>query len=315
MKRFLSLFLILLFTAALYSAEISFTADFPDSTASLIKKALEELSRGRGELSFELSAYSEQESSDGIDRVISFTLSFEEKSYDVQIPMKQGEEESAIFNEIEAILFYEPLLMEEGDLLDYIYKGSYSFIPENDYRLGSYLILVDDDGRKRGSFEVSGQYSEALMLSPVWLDSPYPGMKLKKGSDWRYSLSFASSFTFRNMIASAELGYSSLLYPFIPKLSFVYSYENGNSLFYGGIGAEASIGLGKLFNTGFTLIEEGRVGAGASLLLGGGSGFAISAVLEAYYEHWILPELNWRLGYKMLPGKISGMMVSIGGTF
>ena len=61
-------------------------------------------------------------------------------------------------DEVRNILFYEESFMSPSPRLDYIYRGSYSFLSDSYYRRGTRLSAVDGDGRIRGLFEVAERY-------------------------------------------------------------------------------------------------------------------------------------------------------------
>ena len=65
----------------------------------------------------------------------------------------------------------------------------------------------------------------------------------------------------------------------------------------------------------FTLVQEGRIGGHASILIGGsGSGFDWKSFFSIFYEHSMTPSLFWRLGYGNLQGRHM-IYLGIGGAF
>ena len=79
---------------------------------------------------------------------------------------------------------------------------------------------------------------------------------------------------------------------------------------------EAFLDIHRIFpSVSFTLIEEGRIGADASILLGyGPSGFDWKGRFSIFYEHRALAGLSWRIGYQNLQGTHM-LLVGMGGMF
>ena len=99
-------------------------------------------------------------------------------------------------------------------------------------------------------------------------------------------------------------------------ISVAYCLSSGISYIYGGIGIEAYMNLNRIFPyVSFTLVQEGRIGGHASILIGGsGSGFDWKSFFSIFYEHSMTPSLFWRLGYGNLQGRHM-IYLGIGGAF
>ena len=225
---------------------------------------------------------------------------------------------AAIEDEILSLLFYEEELLAPGLRLDYIHRGSYSFLSDDYYRRGTRFRAVDADGNLRGIFEVSDSYPGAYVLSPVYLDDPFPGISLESEGEWTMFSSAAMGFSFPavDLTGSLSFGRTDLIYPFVPLASFLFRYENGAMYWYGGLGIEAFIDMHRIFpSVSFTLIEEGRIGADASILLGyGPAGFDWKGRFSVFYEHRATSSFFWRIGYENLQGTHM-LMIGLGGDF
>lgn len=323
MKKTLKAIAILIVFAAigLSAAEVAFDSSFPDEIKSTIGKAIEKNAKGRGDIVFSVSDYTFDDS--GYDGMIytSFILGFGDKELKIEVlsasPRSQSDD---IEREIKAALYYDESLFSDSSLkLEYIHRKNYSFSSDNHYRNGTSFHLVDTDGRIRGLFEVSNSFGNNYILRPYYMKNALPGIRLERSSSWRWNASFASDVFFRNFMVSLEVGNTSWIYPFVPKLSFDLYYKNGSLYYYGGLGLEASFSFASLFSTSFTLVEDGRIGASAFLLLGYGRGeFSYGGVFNVYYAHSPIAYLEWRLGYEMIltdTKPVHAIYLSLGGTF
>ena len=305
MKKIL-LFLFLILSFSIVSKDISFEGEFPASLMEDIESAIIQNSEGRGESSFIVSSYSSDESR------ISFRIN------DSLIVIMAGENKDIsqeVYASIENLLFYDSSLYQEGDVLDYIYKNSYSYSPSKENRAGTTISAVDTNGHVRGVFEVKGSYEGYDVLRPLYLDRALPGIALEDSGAWRYAISAAASFDFSDFAIWAEAGNTSWIYPFIPTFAAGYSTSEGKA--FAGIGIEGYLFLNTVFpELKTTFIEEGRIGGSAFLTLGASSsGVSLGSMYSIYYEHRFLPYFLWRAGYTLLPSGRSGISLSIGGAF
>ncbi len=306
-------------SAVLYASSVTPDESFPDYAIAAVGRAVDESTRGRGDLDVDITEYSEDHETFSEMILASFTISYEGKSSTINAIGHDTEELSdAIGEEITSLLYYEELLLAPGLRLDYIHRGSYSFLSDEYFRRGTRLRAVDSDGDTRGVFEVSDRYSGAYVLSPVFLDNPFPGISLRREGAWTAFGSLAMGFSFPSVdvTASVALGRTDLMYPFVPLVSFFTRYVNGEIYCYGGIGMEAFLDIHRIFpSVHFTLLEEGRIGAEASLLLGGGpSGLDWKGRFSVFYEHRATQSFFWRIGYENLQGTHM-MMIGLGGDF
>jgi hypothetical protein len=102
----------------------------------------------------------------------------------------------------------------------------------------------------------------------------------------------------------------------IPKLLAGINFSSSNIYAFAGLGVESYLFLNTVFpNVDNTFIQEGRVGANAFILLGSDGSFRVDSLYSVFYEHRVLANLMWRVGYSNLPGSLSGLSLSIGGSF
>ena len=310
---------LLLSAALLFASHIISDGTLPDDVLEALAAAAGAETYGRGDLEFTASGYSEDSTLFPGKTLASFMLSFSGKEIKVEFLGGTREELlSSLAEEMRNLLMYEVTLYSgEGPRLDYITGGSYSFLADRHYRRGTRLKAVDTLGRVRGVFETGEVFDEAVVLDPVYLSDPLPGMQLEDAGEWKTMLTFASGFDAERpeMLGLLSIGRTDIVYPFVPLISAAYRYYDGESFIYGGIGLEAYLNLSRIFpSVSFTLVEEGRIGGSVSLLLGYGESFDWRAVFSVFYEHRAAPSFFWRLGYQNLQGTHM-MVVGMGGDW
>lgn len=314
MKKALFSFIVLLLPISIF-ANVSFTGDVPVDMKSYIESAIYDNSRGRDDIEFTISNIKHEEKEEIM--WISFNLAFLDRSIAIDIESNPKDLEKNVKEEIRNALFYERTLYLEGEEnLDYIYDKSFSFFPEVHYRKGTTFTLKDANGKTQGVFEVKHNYSEASVLQPLYVANALPGMTLKKSSSWRYSITAGTNLYKSNLAISADIGNTSLIYPIVPIVSLLYEKRNQSQALAVGIGVESYLDLNDFLKIGFTLIEEGRIGASASVLLTIEDGsFGYNGTFSIFYEHRLLPKFFWRVGYSRYPKIGNAMIIGIGGGF
>lgn len=319
MRRIICLILVSIVAFPLLAAEIDSDGSLPPDVFSEFSVVADKETKGRKDISLMAGNYSERILSDNSIEA-SFLLSFSDKQILVEF---FGEDREALLSSlaevIHGILFYDESLYSDSETtLGYIIDGSYSFLSDQKFREGTRLRAVDSLGVTRGVFEVSANYDGAVSLDPVFIREPFPGMRLENAGEWKFTITASMGFDFSSLEAFGmiNIGRSDLIYPFVPILSFAYSYSSGKSRYYGGIGLEAYLNLSRIFpSVSFTLIQEGRIGGSASVLIGGGAdGFDWSSVFSIFYEHRMLPSFYWRAGYQNLLGS-NMLVIGFGGDF
>lgn len=319
MRKLLAALLLMLALPAAYASTAVFDETFPDDIIAGIGASLDSCTEGRGDLDFTLSAYSEDEETFPGRIHASFDIAYGDKSYTVNA---EGTDRAGLLaqidEEIHSMLYYEELLLAPGLRLDYIYQSSYSVLSDQAFSNGSRFRAVDSDGDIRGIFDVSGRYDGVTILDPVYLDHPFPGISLEPDGAWTAYGTASMGFRFPtvDVVGSVTVGKLDWIFPFIPTISFVYRYLDGVSYMYGGIGLAAVLNLNRIFpSVEFTLIQEGRIGADASLLLGGSTlGFDWKGRFSVFYEHRATPYFYWRIGYENFQGEHM-LMIGMGGDF
>ncbi len=317
--RKIAIILILSLCLPAFATTFSFDESFPADAAAAIGVSLERNTEGRGSIDFTASGYSEDTERFPGQIHASFDISYGEKSYTINaVGTERGALLAEIDQEITSMLYYEEMLLSPGPRLDYVYQSSYSMLGDEHYRNGTRFRGIDSNGRIRGIFEVSGRYEGVTVLDPVYLDRPFPGIGLEDDGEWTAFSTFSMGFRFPaiDMVGSFSIGRTDLIFPFIPLISVVYRYLDGESYVYGGIGLEAYANLSRMFpSVEFTLIQEGRIGADASILLGGGpSGFDWKGRFSIFYEHRATSHFYWRIGYENFHGEHM-LTLGVGGDF
>ena len=284
MRRLLFLLMLLIPALAISANDIAFDDSVPDDIRAVLEESIDRWTEGRGEIFVRIGSY-EEDTQSFDDRTLA---TFEAVSGDLSLTINAiGRDREALLESVETevrnILFYEESLMAPG------------------------LAALDGDNRVRGLFEVAERYDGAVLLEPVFLSDPVPGLRLEDRGEWTLSLTAATGFDFSSpsVEVTGTVGRSDLIYPFTPLLSLTYLLSGGESYYYGGIGLGASLDLWRIFPTfSFTLVEEGRIQADASLLLGAGpDGFDWKGRFSVSYEHSPTPSFFWRLGYLNLQGE------------
>lgn len=319
MRKLLLVSLLLMILSPLAASHIISDGTLPDDVLSSLSVSVGKETWGRGDLIAEASSYREEHFDDDLI-LASFMLSYGEKEVLLEFSGSgRADLLESLEREIHNLLFYEESLYSDGDIiLGYALPASYSVSDDLGLRRGTRLNAIDSLGKTRAVFEVEETFPSATVLEPLYLDVPYPGMTLEKAGAWRVSASAATGFDFSSpdILSMVSIGRTDLIYPFVPIISAAYRYSDGKNYAYGGIGIEAYLDIWRIFpDVSFTLLEEGRIGANASVLLGASdTGFDWIGVFSVFYEHRALPSFFWRLGYENMQGKHM-FLLSMGGDF
>ncbi len=318
MKR-LILAIMLIAMLPLAASHIVSDGTIPDDVLSALAESAGRSTYGRGDIDFNASGYSEDSTLFPGRIYASFMLSFGDGELKAEAVGGTREELlESVSEQTESILMYEESLYAPSrPRLDYITDGSYSFLPDRHYRRGTRLKAVDILGRTRGVFETGEVYDEAIVLDPVYIASPMPGLALQDAGEWKTMLTVSSGFDFRSpeILAMLSIGRTDLIYPFVPIVSAAVRYSGERLFYYGGIGIEAYLNLSRIFpKAGFTLVEEGRIGGSVSMLMGMGDSFDWRAVFSIFYEHRASPSFFWRIGYQNIQG-VHTMVLGAGGDW
>ena len=146
MRKALVIALSILLSSALCASSVTFDSSVPDDIAAVIDDGIRRWTEGRGDIQVEVGGYSEDDTLFEGRIFASFTASSGGSSYDIRA-VGEGREglEEAVADEVRNILFYEESFMAPSPRLDYIYRGSYSFLSDSYYRRGTRLSAVDGD--------------------------------------------------------------------------------------------------------------------------------------------------------------------------
>ncbi len=221
--------------------------------------------------------------------------------------------------EIERALYFDELTSNINPEF-YIIDGTYVYHMDSDDGLvrGQMLKAVDQTGKKRGLFVLGSKVDEIAFLSPVYINNVLPGLSLKKASNFRYLLKGGVAFNPVSYYFGLDVSYTKYTYPFTPTIGFALERNGGDTNLYLSAGAEAFLSLNTLFpKVRFTLIENGRIGAGANFLVGINLNgvFQTDSTFSVFYEHSPVYSFFWRVGYSLMPGNKDGISFGIGGIF
>lgn len=312
MKKALFLLLLSLAMMSAFGAIIC-DSSISSELSEAFEREYESATNGRSKVDIALSGYKEETLDDGIY----ITVLCSEDSNDIELEgfasTLNGAYES-IAHSLYSYLYYNTSLYSDSPMiLDYQYSGSYS-LKETGLRRGERVVVYDDSDKVRGVFLLSDHYSGYDLLKPIYLGGVLPGMKAEKASSFDWSLGYALSIPLSEHYITASFGNTSWIYPMKPFLTLFLNYNQLSNQFsvYSGIGLSARATLGEMFNTSFTLLEEGSICADASLLFSL-TDFKFYGSYSLYYEHRALSFLSWKVGYTYTPGLHGALMVAFGG--
>lgn len=209
-------------------------------------------------------------------------------------------------------LSIEPLLFLDGSTLFYVTDDIIA--SHDDIKKGDLVEAYDGNNRRRALLEVVDRTETAVLYSPIYQKDLVAGLELRDGPEFSLSLRALSNFSFSNFSFALDFSYLPLFAYFNPVLSFYVSYDGAIS-YYGGIGFDVRFPLERLFNTRFTLIEEGAVFASAMLYLGYDDGFSVASGFSVGYEHHISSRWLWRIAWETSTINHSALMLSFGVLF
>lgn len=234
MKKILLFLALFILSIPLFSS-VTFTEEVGDDVRLLFETEINKAVGERKEPIVVISDYREEE------EVIYCTLSINGKNVDFVSPGKY------FSNTIDSVFYYEKSLYEDGEILDYIYKGTFSSVSLSNPKRGQNYAVLSPEGKARALFLVDSVYDNAAVLSPFRLSDLLPGMKLERVNDFSLSIKAFSDIKLRSCGASVSLFYSSLIYPLIPFVEFTWIGGSGNS-FYSLIGASVFFSLGRVWS-------------------------------------------------------------------
>lgn len=302
-RSFVAAMLLFVFSAGLFSAvEYDGTVGFEQRI--LLDRMFEHAVADRKDCDIRVTGFSE---SDGV-LVLSFQL--EDGEYSISAP-----DWDALGRFLDNALFLEERLYLSDNCVSYVDGNIIAASGGIPYK-GLYYAL-DSDGRKKAllGFDRVNDNGVAL-FRPVWISELVPGYSLEKGPSWALDVSGTS--TLRNDVFSVTLGLKQISWMrnFRPTVSFgVFNTGYGTYCMFG-LGAETRASLSGLFDTGFSMIEDGAVYAGASLLLGfGNNGFDWGADYRFGYEQVLWGRMYYRIGYQGSSLLAPSLVVSLGVMF
>lgn len=244
-------------------------------------------------ISFESAVVTKSVSAgDGIHII---TLELDGESYSMAVDESRLSAVSATLHEL---LQYAPADIEEPSL-DYIYNTSYSSVslPEKGTK-GRVYHLKSPEGKTLATFIGESQRYSAVTLEPFYIKDAYTSLPLEKGVGMKMAISgsfiFAPTFRASGRIT---LSYLPLFYPFMPTIGAVYlSDRNGKSVYAASLGIDYRLSLGRIFDTGFTLIEDAAINASLYLLGGYNGSAAFGGGWAIHYEHTLNSYIFWFAG-------------------
>lgn len=277
MKKILLFLAVFILAVPLFSS-VTFSGDVDENVRERFTGAVEKAIGERKERAVTVSDYREE------DGVIYCTLSFSGKSIDFVSPEEYFE------SNIDSVFYYEESLYEDGEILDYIYKGTFSSISLLQPKRGENYVVRTASGKAGALLLVESVYDNGVMLSPLYLSTVLPGMKMERVNDFSLSFNGFTDKTLRSYGASISLSYSSLCYPLEP--FFEVAWIGGkNSAYYALLGFSSTFSLGSVW-PGIPVIRNIRVTGDAavgaayssSLKLSGKYGISLSYAFTRYFS-------------------------------
>ncbi len=252
-KKLIAFISIFILSFSLF-ATVSFSSDVSDDLRARIEKYTREAVGDREELDIVYSDITE------VDNTVSLTVSFCDKSVRIETLYEN------LDKEIDSLFFYEENLFEEGPVLDYIYKDSFSSISLVGARRGQNYRIAGTSGKTEGLLRVENVYDGAVAFRPYYLSSPLPGMRLERINDFSLSLKLFSNLSFTSYGGSLSFDCSSLIYPLIPFARFALVRYSGLNFYYALLGLRAEFNLASVWSDipvirNFTFSGEFSLGA------------------------------------------------------
>lgn len=281
-KRLISLLSVLLISSSLFSVVI-FTDEESESERSFLRYAFEVAIDKRKDVDVIITSFTQDE-----ERILlSFTI--EEKPF--SISARDGDE---LIRFLSNALYQEDLLYLDGDIVDYAYERINA--SDESYRYASMLYIRDRDGDVRGIAQAKRD-GNITILKPFYSKDIKPGYQITEGPSWALTASVSSPLLRLAFDCSISLRYMSLVRNLYPYVLFDYIYDRGESKFYGGFGLEVRASLASLFNTNFTMLEDGAIFGSMEVLLGHDDGFSWGMGFSVGYEHFPVGNFFYRIGY------------------
>ncbi len=313
MKRFLLFLLVATSLASAFGA-ITYDSSVPDALIASFDREYKRAIDGRDEIDIAITDYEEENIEEGIYLIAKY------KAGEAEVRLEGFGEAiadaySSIAGSLYSMLYYnKELYSNESMILDYAYNGSYS-AKATGFRRGQRLALYDSSDKIRGIFLISDHYNDYDNLKPLYINKALPGMKLKRVSSFDWNLDYSLSLPIEEHYLSFSAGNTSWIYPFRPFIIASFSIDQLYRTYgvYGGIGLSAKASLSSMIPFSFTLIEEGSIGADASLLFN----FIdrrFYGSYSIYYEHRAFSFLSWRIGYNFTPSSFKAITIGLGGN-
>lgn len=313
MKKFL-LFLFISISLSSAFGAITYDSSVPNNLVSSFDREYKKAVDGRDEIDVAISCYEEEMLEEGVYLIAIYKAGDDEVKLE-GFGSSIDDAYRSIASSLYSMLYYnKALYSNESMVLDYAYNGNYS-VKDTGFRRGQRLALYDRDDKVRGVFLISDHYDDYDNLKPLYINKALPGMKLKRVSSFDWNLDYSLSLPIEEHYLSFSVGNTSWIYPFKP---FVIASLSIDQLYrtygiYAGIGLSAKASLSSMLHFSFTLIEEGSIGADASLLFN----FVdrkFYGSYSIYYEHKAFSFLSWKIGYTYSPSSFRAITIGLGGN-
>lgn len=313
MKKFLLILFVSISFSSAFGA-ITYDSSVPDALISSFDREYRRAVDGREEIDVAITDYKEERIEEGI------YITAEYKSGDSDIKLEGFGSSldgsySSIASSLYSMLYYnKELYSNENMILEYAYNGNYS-AKDTGFRRGQRLALYDSNDKVRGIFLISDHYNDYDNLKPLYINKALPGMKLKRVSSFDWSLDYSLSLPIEEHYLAFTAGNTSWIYPFRPFVIASFSLDQLYRTYgvYGGIGLSAKASLSSMLPFTFTMIEEGSIGADASLLFNF-TDRRFYGSYTIYYEHRAFSFLSWRIGYTCTPSSFRAVTIGLGGN-
>ena len=258
------------------------------------------MTEGRREMDIFLGDFSEE------DGMATFTLKVGEKEKKAYLPLGMMAEE------VGNMLLYERELYSEAPVLDYIYANEFSTISQESFSKGDYLIALDENGKKRGSFVVSQENPEALELEAINLSSPLPGIALRKKKGIEVSIAASLLLPFSISVLEAKVAFFTSVYPLIPVISAGINMDNGISPYFG-VGGKLLFPLSSLWSD-LPVIRNIAVEGEVDLMVSPGREGSLGGRWSIGARYSFHPSLFLSLSYGQGSGSLTRVALAFGGV-
>lgn len=298
MKKYLILFLLILFSSSLlFALSIENSQVVPEEYRQMVIENLEKTLETRIDTEVYIQEFLEIEIDEEIQ--ISFSVLIEDNAYKVLFRSKKDKTlEKTLASEIEKAFYYLPTNVD-GLKMDYIYNTALMALTgEEDIKKGTNFLAKGINGDNIARLIVKEKEDGFIRLSPIYSKGLYPGLSLQKTNGYEIYASGLLAIKEEKVDMAASIGIlnSSWIYPISPvvelKLKFTPAIR-----FHVALGINYEFLLSEFEHDSFFMIKNASLGANA--LIGGcfDKEIGYGASFEIYYKLNFSNSINLRLGF------------------